>query len=63
MCIGFWGGTSGKEPAYQSGDIRDTGLIPGSGRSPERGILNTPSALDEQSRGSATLPAPRVIGV
>ena len=37
VCIGFRGGTSGKEPAYQSGDIRDTGLITGSGRSPERG--------------------------
>ena len=31
------GWNCGKEPAYQSGDIRDTGLIPGSGRSPERG--------------------------
>ena len=37
VCVGFPGGTSGKEPAYQAGDTRDTGLIPGSGRSPERG--------------------------
>ena len=31
---GFPGGTSGKESACQCKDIRDTGLIPGSGRSP-----------------------------
>ena len=28
------GGASGKEPAGHAGDIRDAGLIPGSGRSP-----------------------------
>ena len=27
------GGTSGKEPAANAGDLRDVGLIPGSGRS------------------------------
>ena len=26
-----------KKPAYNAGDIRDTGLIPGSGRSPGEG--------------------------
>ena len=30
--MGFPGGTSGKEPAC-TGDVRDAGLIPGSGRS------------------------------
>ena len=35
MCTSEWdfpGGTSGKEPACNAGDIRDTGLIPGWGR-------------------------------
>ena len=32
--LGFPGGAGGKEPVCQCGDIRDTGLIPGSGRSP-----------------------------
>ena len=31
----FLGGTSGKQPLANSGDVRDPGLIPGSGRSPE----------------------------
>ena len=32
MCSwGFPGGTSGKEPASNLGDIKDTGLIPGLG--------------------------------
>ena len=30
----FPGSTSGKESAYHTGDIRDTGLIPGSGKIP-----------------------------
>ena len=34
--LDFSGGTSGKEP----GDAGDTGLIPGSGRSPEGGHGN-----------------------
>ena len=34
--MGFQGGASGKEPA-NAGDIRDTGLMPGSGRSPGEG--------------------------
>ena len=33
----FPGGASGKEPACNAGDIRDAGLIPGSGRYPGRG--------------------------
>ena len=36
---GFPGGTSGKEPA-SGGDIRDTGSIPGLGRSPGGGHGN-----------------------
>ena len=35
--LGFTGGTSGKEPPANEGDIRDMGLIPGSGRSPGGG--------------------------
>ena len=31
--LGFPGGTIGKKPACQSGDIRDLGQIPGSGGS------------------------------
>ena len=31
--MGFPGGTSVKEPACQLGDVRDTGSVPGSGRS------------------------------
>ena len=36
---GFPGGTSGKEPPANAGDVGDVGSIPGSGRSPggERG--------------------------
>ena len=34
------GGTSGKEPAINAEDVRDAGLIPGSGRSPGRGLGN-----------------------
>ena len=33
----FPGGARGKELPANAGDIRDTGSIPGSGRSPERG--------------------------
>ena len=37
LCVfwGFSGGTSGKEPTCNAGDIKDAGSIPGSGRSPE----------------------------
>jgi len=38
--MGFPGCASGKEPACQRGDIRDAGLIPGSGRSPGGGNGN-----------------------
>ena len=39
--MGFPGGASGKEPTCQ-GDIRDVGLIPGSGRSPPGGGYGNP---------------------
>ena len=39
---GFPGGTRGKEPPANAGDIRDTNLIPGSGRSPGGGHGNPP---------------------
>ena len=35
--MGFPGGASGKEPAYQSRRRKNPGSIPGSGRSPEEG--------------------------
>ena len=34
LLIGFPGGTSGKEPAANAGDVRDADSVPGSGRSP-----------------------------
>ena len=37
---GFPGGTSGKEPAWNSGDVRDMDLIPGLGRCPRGGHGN-----------------------
>ena len=33
-----------KQPPTSAGDIRDTGLIPGSGTSPEGGVLATHSS-------------------
>ena len=38
--MGFPGGTGGKEPLANVGDVRDTGLIPGLGRSPGEGHGN-----------------------
>ena len=46
---GFSGGASGKEPAANTGDTRDVGLIPGSGRSLRGGHGN---ALQSSSLGS-----------
>ena len=37
-CWGFPGGTGGKEPTCHAGDIRDSSLIAGSGRSLEEGM-------------------------
>ena len=38
--MSFPGGASAKNPPANAGDIRDTGLIPGSGRSPKGGYGN-----------------------
>ena len=38
--MGFPGGASGKETSVSAGDIRDAGLISGSGRSPGGGHGN-----------------------
>ena len=38
--MGFPGGTSGKNPPANSGNIKDTGSFPGSGRSPGGGNGN-----------------------
>ena len=35
--MGFPGGASGEEPACNAGDVRDSGSIPGLGRSPGEG--------------------------
>ena len=43
---GLPGDSSGKEPACQSGDARGVGSIPGSGRSPGRGMANQYSCLE-----------------
>ena len=40
--MGFPGGSDGKESACRAGD---TGLIPGSGRSPEKGVATHSSIL------------------
>ena len=37
---GFPGGTSGKEPIANAGDVRDMGSVPGPGRSPGGGHGN-----------------------
>ena len=34
-----------KNPLENAGDVRDTGLIPGSGRSPEEDLATHPSIL------------------
>ena len=39
--LGFPGGTSHKEPPANAGDIRDSGSIPGWGRSPGGGYGNS----------------------
>ena len=43
-------GANGKDPLANAGDIRDTGLIPGSGRSPGGG-QPTPAFLPGESYG------------
>ena len=43
--MGFPGGASGKEPAHQRRRLKDTGLIPGLGRSLEEGMETHSSIL------------------
>ena len=50
---GFPGDASGKEPPANAGDIRDAGLIPGSGRSPGEGQGNL--FLPGKSHGQRSL--------
>ena len=40
ILLGFPGGASGKNLSAKAGDVRDTALIPGPGRSPEEGHGN-----------------------
>ena len=49
------GGTSGKEPPANAGDIRDEGLIPELGRSPGAGWQFTPVFLPGKFHGQRRL--------
>ena len=56
--MGFLGGAGGKEhPPASAGDIKDTSLIPGSGKSPGEGRDNPLqySCLENQSHGQRSL--------
>ena len=53
--LGFLGGASGKEPTCSAGDLRDTGSIPGLGRSPGEGGQPTPVFLPGESHGQRSL--------
>ena len=44
-----------KKPLASPGDIRDTGSIPGLGRSPGEGHSNTPVFLPGESHGQRSL--------
>ena len=46
---GFPGGASGKDPSAHVGDVRDMGLIPGSGRCPGGGHGNLLQFLSANS--------------
>ena len=53
---GFTDGASGKEPTCQCKDIKDMGVIPGSGRSPGEGNGQpTPGFLPGKSHGQGSL--------
>ena len=45
MLMGFPGGSGGKETAYNEGDTRDRGSIPGLGRTPGGGLATLYSIL------------------
>ena len=54
--MGFPSGASGKESACNAGNARDTGLIPGLGRSPSRKAWQpTPVFLPGESHGQRRL--------
>ena len=53
--LGFPDGASGRESAYNAGDRRDIGAIPGSGRSPGGGHATTPVFLPGESHGARSL--------
>ena len=55
MQMGFPGGASSKESPANEGDVRDMGLIPGSGRSPGGGHGNPlqDSCLENPMDGGA----------
>ena len=55
MHMGFLGGSSGKSSAWNTGDVRDSGSIPGSGRSPGEGNGNPPVFLPGESHGQRNL--------
>ena len=52
---GFPGGSDGKESSCNAGDLRDGGLIPGSGRSPGEGKATTAVFLPGESHGLRSL--------
>ena len=53
--LGFPGGASGKESAYNARDTRAIGTTPGSGRSPGGGHATTPVFLPGESPGERSL--------
>ena len=57
--MGFPGGASGKEPDCQAGDIKVTGLIPGSERSPGGGHGNPLQYSCLESHGQRSLAGQR----
>ena len=55
MTGGFPGGASGKASACNAGDVRDSGSIPGSGRSSGEGNGNPSVFLPGESHGQRSL--------
>ena len=63
---GFPGGASGKRPPANAGDIRDAGLIPGSGRSPGGGpgnLLQYSCLENPMDRGTWQATVHRVVNI
>ena len=55
MHVGSPGGASGKASACNAGDVRDSGSIPGSGRSSGEGNGNPSVFLPGESHGQRSL--------